>query len=129
MSDWSGNEGVIDMSNPVIHWEIGASDMARLGAFYGELFGWTIAPAGPEYLLVEPSETGIGGGIMQIREGMPPYLTFYVEVPELEASLLRAIELGGSELVPPTEIPKVGRFAMFVDPDGHTVGLLEPTAV
>lgn len=117
------------MSNPVVHWEMGASDMEGLGDFYRELFGWTIAPAGPQYLLVAPSEPGIGGGIMQVSEGMPSYLTFYVEVPELETALLRAIELGGSELVPPTEIPGVGRFALFLDPDGHTVGLLEPMAV
>jgi predicted enzyme related to lactoylglutathione lyase len=113
------------MSNPVVHWEIGATDMKGLGDFYRELFGWNIAPASDEYLLVAPSETGIGGGILQTREGMPPYLTFYVEVPDLEPALLRAGELGGRELVPPTEIPGMGRFAMFLDPEGHNVGLLE----
>jgi len=114
------------MGNPVIHWEIGASDAGRLGAFYSELFDWQITPAGPEYFLVAGGEGGIGGGILQVDEHVPSYLTFYVQVDELEQTMHLAVDLGASELVSPMVIPGVGRFAMLADPEGHTIGLLEP---
>jgi uncharacterized protein len=42
---------------------------------------------------------------------------------EVEESLPPA-ELGGKTIVEPTEIPGVGQFAMFSDPDGNVVGVL-----
>src|SRR4026208_2617669 len=104
------------MPNAVVHWEMGATDLHKLQAFYAELFGWDITPAGPEYSLVAASDPGIGGGILQVSEGMAPYLTVYGEVQELESALQRAAELGASEVVAPTTIPSVGRFALFQDP-------------
>lgn len=114
------------MTNPVVHWEIGAIDAGRLVTFYSDLFDWQITPSGPEYSLVARADGGIGGGILQVDENVPPYLTVYVQVDQLEPALGRAVRLGASELVTPMTIPGVGRFAMFADLEGHTVGLLEP---
>jgi predicted enzyme related to lactoylglutathione lyase len=36
-------------------------------------------------------------------EGMPGHVTFYVEVPDVEAALVRAEQLGGTRLMGPTE--------------------------
>lgn len=116
------------MGAPVIHWEIGATDAAGLVGFYREMFDWRVAPSGPEYFLVTGDEGGIGGGILQVSAGVPPYLTVYVQVADLEPALQRALGLGATEVVPPMTIPEAGRFAMFADPQGHTVGLLEPSA-
>lgn len=113
------------MASPVVHWEIGAADAGRLGTFYRELFDWQVTPAGPEYSLVAGVDGGIGGGILQISGDVPPYLTFYVQVDELEPALHHAVALGAGEVVPPLTVPGVGRFAMIDDPEGHTVGLLE----
>ncbi len=113
------------MASPVVHWEIGAADTGKVGAFYRELFDWQITPAGPEYSLVAGVDGGIGGGILQVGGNVPPYLTVYVQVEELETALRRAVALGGGVVVPPTTISGVGRFAMIDDPEGHTVGLLE----
>lgn len=114
------------MGHGVIHWEIGARDADRVKTFYTELFGWDITPAGPASSLVAPADDGIGGGILQVHEPMPAYLTFYVAVDDVEASLARSIVLGATEVVAPTLIPGVGRFAMFRDPEGHDIGILEP---
>lgn len=116
------------MAHPVIHWEIGARDAEGLKAFYTGLFGWDIEPSGPGYSLVSPDDGGIGGGIMQVNDPVPPYLTFYVQVDDLESSITRSSELGATQVVPPTPIPGVGRFAMFRDPDGNHIGVLEPAA-
>lgn len=114
------------MSHQVIHWEIGATDLDKERTFYAELFGWQITTSGPEYALVPASSPGIGGGIMQVSRDIPPYLTVYVQVSDLEAMLARALHLGATQVVAPTPIAGVGRFALFADPDGHLMGLLEP---
>ena len=44
--------------------------------------------------------------------------------PDLEAALRKAGELGGSTVVPPTEIPNMVTFAIFTDPQGHRIGLI-----
>jgi predicted enzyme related to lactoylglutathione lyase len=93
--------------------------------FYRELFGWEPAGSDPDYRLI-PSDEGIGGGLMRCRDGMPAYVTIYVAVDDLDATLSRVKDLGGTPLVPPTPIPGVGAFALFQDPDGNTVGLLQP---
>jgi uncharacterized protein len=41
---------------------------------------------------------GIGGGIGSVPDGMSGYVTFYVEVPDVEASLAQAEQLGGTRL-------------------------------
>jgi len=106
------------MAHPVINFEIGGRDETRLSDFYSRLFGWDIQAAGPGYRLVPPQDGGIGGGLMKVRDAMQPYVTFYVQVEDLQASLDRAEELGGKRVVEPTDIPGVGAFALFQDLDG-----------
>jgi predicted enzyme related to lactoylglutathione lyase len=110
----------------VVHWEIGGRDLDGLAAFYEELFGWRASSFDPDYRLVEVDE-GIGGGLMRCRDDMPAYVTIYVEVDDLSASLAAAERLGGTPLLPPTPIPGVGRFALFNDPEGNTIGILHPS--
>ena len=111
------------MKRPVVHWEIGGRDLDRTNDFYRELFGWEATGADADYRLVELGE-GIGGGLMRCRDGMPPYVTIYVAVDDLDEALAHVKDLGGTPLVPPTPIPGVGAFALFQDPDGNTIGLL-----
>lgn len=111
------------MSNDVVHWEIGGHDLDKLADFYRGLFGWEASGFDADYRLVERGE-GVSGGLMRCREGMPNYVTFYVAVDDLDATLAHVGELGGQALVPPTDIPGVGAFALFQDPEGNTIGLL-----
>ena len=113
------------MTHPVVHWEIGGRDAERLRAFYVDLFGWKIDAQSPEYGLVETGD-GVGGGIMRTPDGMPPYVTIYVQVLDLDAALRRVAELGGRQVKGPTPIANVGAFALFQDPEGNLIGLLTP---
>ena len=114
------------MARPVIHFEIGAKDATKLNEFYRQMFDWSIDTSMPAYgLIAATGDGGIGGGILQTQPDMPPYLTFYVAVDDLAASLKQAESLGGKTVVPPTPIPGVGSFAMFEDPEGHMIGLLK----
>ena len=115
------------MESPVVHWEIAGRDLDGLATFYGELFGLNAAGADPDYRLVAPGK-GIGGGLMRCRECMPSYVTIYVAVDDLEASLAKATSLGGTAIVPPTPVPGVGSFAMFQDPEGNVIGLMHEEA-
>ena len=113
------------MGNPVVHFEIGGVDGARSRAFYGELFGWAVQTESHGYGVVSTgTPVGIGGGIMQTPEGVPPWVTVYVEVDDLEKSLARAEELGGRRIMGPAPIGEMGDVAMFSDPDGNPIGLL-----
>lgn len=113
------------MTNAVVHFEIGAQDAAKIRRFYTELFGWEFDTSDPGYGVVDDTDGGIGGGIMQIRENIPPYVTFYVATDDLSETLTRAEELGGARVLGPRPIPNVGEFAMFEDPEGHLIGLIK----
>ena len=67
----------------------------------------------------------VSGGIGAVSEpGGTGGVSVYMRVDDLQASLDRAETLGGKALVPPTDLPDgYGRFAMFADPDGNSIGL------
>lgn len=67
----------------------------------------------------------IGGGLMKTPEGLPPYVTIYVGVDDLQVALTRAEELGGTTVVEPTPIPGFGAFAWVRDPGGAVIGLFQ----
>jgi predicted enzyme related to lactoylglutathione lyase len=116
------------MTAPVTWFEITSSDPVRLGDFYRNLFGWSITAADANYHVVDTGggEHAIGGGIGTSEpEGDASAVTVYVRVEDLQATLDAVEKLGGKALVPPTALPDdYGHFAMFTDPDGHTVGLM-----
>jgi predicted enzyme related to lactoylglutathione lyase len=67
---------------------------------------------------------GIGGGIGGAPEGYSGHVTFYVEVPDVEAALTKAESLGGTRMTGPDTVREqvVG---LFNDPEGHTVGVVK----
>jgi predicted enzyme related to lactoylglutathione lyase len=117
------------MGHAVTHFEIGAADDALLTKFYGELFRWDLqAFAGGGYTMVDTrGQEGINGGIGRSQTGAP-WSTFYVETGDLQATLDRVASLGGTTVMPPTELGGGLRIAMFGDPDGLLIGLTETTA-
>ncbi len=115
------------MAHPVVHFEIAGKDGKRLQEFYRALFDWKIEvdPALSYGMVETGGEGGINGGIFAAQGEMPPYLTVYVQVDDLQACLEKAVSLGGKTVVGPTPIPNVGSFAMFHDPEGNLVGLFK----
>ncbi len=111
------------MGRPVVHFEIGSPNTGAASAFFQALFGWQMASHGPATLIDTGSPGGIQGNLAAPEGAQGPYLTFYVEVPDLAATLAMAEKLGGKTLVPPTEIPGMGAFAWFSDLDGNALGL------
>ena len=115
------------MGNPVTWFEIYAPDDERTGSFYGELFGWEVRSF-PEmnYRTFDThAGEGINGGIARTQEGQRPGLVFYAEGEDIQALLDEAVSKGASVAVPVTAIPDMATFAMFVDPFGNTIGLVQ----
>jgi uncharacterized protein len=114
------------MANKVMWFEVVGNDANKLQGFFGELFGWSFKHEdGKKYGITDPEVTGIGGGIGAVPRGS--WSTFYVGVADVKASLKRAVELGGRELMPVTTVPGA-TIAVFADPEGHPVGLVQQPA-
>jgi predicted enzyme related to lactoylglutathione lyase len=114
------------MPNPVIHFEIGSRDSAKASEFYRGLFGWTTEAYGPTQMINTGGEQGIQGHISALGHEPHRYVTVYAQVDDLNAYLKKAESLGGKTMIPPTEVPNMGHFAWFTDPDGNIFGLWKP---
>ena len=120
----------------VVHFEIPADDEGRAREFYREVFGWQLQEM-PEmdYTIVMttaidqqtqlPTEPGaINGGLMKRSSDTPsPVIT--VDVESIDDSMKQIESRGGSVVKPRTEIPGMGAFAYFKDPEGNVLGLWE----
>ncbi len=117
------------MKHPVVWFEVNGDDAKKLHGFYGELFGWKVAVDNPmDYGMVEAEKgRGIPGGIGK-KDAPSPGVTFYVSTPSIDDSLARAKKLGGSTLMPRTQLPGGTILALFADPQGNTIGLVEEAA-
>jgi len=115
------------MGQPIVHFEIMGKDASKLHKFYGDLFGWKVGEAMPDmgnYALVDGASSGLAGGIGEDSDG-DARVTIYAQVPDLQATLDRAVAMGGKVLMQPTEIPGSVTFAMFADPAGNTMGIIK----
>jgi predicted enzyme related to lactoylglutathione lyase len=50
----------------------------------------------------------------------------YVQVASADQIVEKAKKLGANVVAPPNDIPNVGRFAVFIDPNGAALGILQP---
>jgi hypothetical protein len=112
------------MGYPVVHFEVQSKDNAKQQEFYASLFGWKIDADNPiKYGMVDTdSGAGIAGGVGP-TDG-EPRVTFYVRVPDLEATLKDAESKGAKRLMGPTDVPGGPTIAMFADPEGNVIGLM-----
>src|SRR5262245_37641641 len=116
------------MGQPVVHFEIIGRDGERLQSYYSELFGWEIDSDNEMgYGLVQregntnAEGVGIGGGVGRGPEGYDGHVTIYIEVPDGEAALAKADQLGGSRMMGPAGMQPGLVIGMFADPGGHVV--------
>ena len=114
------------MSAPVVHFEINGKDGTALQSFYSDLFEWKLNVM-PQfnYALVENKAAGAGGidgGIGESDQGSS--VRIFVQVPDLQTSVDKAVQLGATVAMPPTDMGMV-QIAMFFDPQGNCIGLVK----
>ena len=126
--------------NPVVHFERPYDDPQRMAAFYQAAFGWQTQALGEEsgnYVLATTTETdergpkragSINGGFFPRKPDWPAqHPSVVIAVDDIRQSIKKIAEAGGKVLGDPMEIPGVGQYVSFMDPEGNRVSILQPT--
>lgn len=124
------------MGYPVVHFEVTGTDGERLKDYYSTLFGWKLNSDNPmAYGIVDGEDNprvggapSIGGGVTQGPDGYPGHVTFYVAVPDVEATMVQAEQLGGTRVMGPETVMEGLTIGLFNDPEGHLIGVIEASA-
>ena len=109
--------------------ELTTPDVPGAKSFYSDVLGWETddQPMGEfTYTVVRPAgggESSGQGGIMPLSPemaaaGATTRWQLYFEVADCDATAAAVTANGGTVVVPASDIPDVGRFAVALDPDG-----------
>lgn len=111
--------------------ELLTRDTAQAEAFYTNLFGWRTATKHDfdmpytEFWAGEAPVGGMMGMDGPQWEKVPNHWMPYIAVADADAAAATASNQGGSVLVPPTDVPTVGRFAVAQDPQGAVISFIK----
>lgn len=130
--------------NRVIHFEIHATDTAKMAEFYRTVFGWEIRKwdnpsidywmvmTGPDVKKGEvAAEPGINGGITGRKgpapKGGEPVSSFVctIGVPSVDEHIKKIESAGGSLALPKMAIPGLAWLAYCKDIEGNIFGIFE----
>ncbi len=121
--------GVLQEENTPVHFELHTRDYDESVEFYRAVFGWD-----PQVLMDTPQfryttyadQTNPRAGIMDasafLPDDVPPHWSVYIAVADVDASLARVVDLGGSVVAPAEDTP-YGRLASAADPTGGVIKL------
>lgn len=125
--------------NPVIHFEMPATDRKRMADFYSKVFGWKTQLLGEEmgnYVLATTTDSddagpkkpgAINGGFFP-KEGETKDLTtsVVISVDNIADHIKIVKKSGGKILGEIMDIPGIGKFVSIEDTEGNRVGMLQP---
>lgn len=121
-------------TNAMCWMELTTKDPAAATKFYVEMFGWEakVMPMGDfDYTLLENQGKQIAGLMPQPKPmaeaKAPSFWTVYFDVADCDATASRAKKLGGEIVMPPTDIPNIGRFAILKDNDRAAFAIIKNT--
>lgn len=117
------------MANPLSHFELMTADPAKCKAFYGAVFDWQFDDgAMPGYTLIDTGTEPTGALFKKPDSAPGVCMNTYFQTHDIDSVLKNVCDNGGTVLVPKTEIPGTGYFAMFTDPEGIPIGLMQPAS-
>jgi len=116
--------------NGAVTWlDLSTPNISGAESFYPELLAWdeverSETPTGV-YYIGKVGDHQVGGMMEQgpELEGMPASWTIMFYVDDIDATVGKVAELGGSVLTPPFDIPGGARIAIISDPTGGMFGL------
>ena len=125
--------------NAVVHFELPYDNRERIARFYQSAFGWKMQMLGPEmgnYVLTTTAEEdavpdgmrgAINGGFFPRDTSKPAqHPSVVVGVPDIQVAMKAVKDAGGEVLGTPMEIPGVGQYVAFHDPEGNRLSMLQP---
>jgi predicted enzyme related to lactoylglutathione lyase len=77
------------------------------------------------YTMFKQGGQKVEGLMQQTKPQAPPQWLPYIEMESVDASAKKDGEPGAKILMPPMDIPTVGRLAVFVEPQGAAVGVFQ----
>jgi predicted enzyme related to lactoylglutathione lyase len=108
--------------NQFVHIEWRSKDLKKLQSFYQSCFDWKFKPWG-DYVGIDTGSKEGGGGMMAATGGIPTGLTPYIRVKDLVAAEAKVKSAGAQVVMSQQPVPDQGTFSIFIDPDGHSMGL------
>lgn len=127
LSALGNNEAAIKerefVGNALAHFELLAADASKLTSFYTQLFEWETNDDNiVGYPVTNTGCVNISGGFSGTTS--PPATVLYFQSANMHNDLARAEASGARTVASVTSIEGV-KFARFLDPYGHTIGLWE----
>ena len=119
-----------------INWfDLTVPDADRVRDFYQAVVGWTVEPLSmgeySDYVMKEPASGEGRAGVCHARgpnSGLPAQWLLYIQVADLDVSMARCVELGGTVLTPVRSGGPQGRYCVIQDPAGAVAALFGPPA-
>jgi predicted enzyme related to lactoylglutathione lyase len=117
-----------------IWYELLTADIGGAKTFYDAVIGWNIQDRSDfpnDYRMIGRSDGKLAGGAMQItdemkRHGARPTWLAYIHSLDVDAQAAAIQRAGGKIMMPPFDIPGVGRVAMVTDPQGAPFYVMKP---
>jgi uncharacterized protein len=111
--------------------DLSTSDPAAAREFYGGLFGWEAADAGPVeetggYAMFTLRGKQVAGIGPLMDPNQPQVWSTYISTDDADAAVARARDAGGQVVVEPMDVMDAGRMAFVAHPAGGYVGLWQP---
>ena len=116
------------------YFDLSVENLKESRQFFENVFGWHFEkmPLPFEYYRIQagdPDEPGIDGGIGEIKDltfgDGKPLSVVTVPVVNLDESISKVKESGGSIVEPKTAIPGVGWYATCAEPGGLIFGMMQ----
>jgi predicted enzyme related to lactoylglutathione lyase len=119
------------MSSRILWLEIASTDIPASAKFYMDLLGWPIVrdeEMDHTMTAFDRGETGVGFTPVDEDQGVAPgSVLAYVDVDDVDAAIAKAKDLRAPVYLDKMEIPTVGWMAIFGDPGGNRIAILQPT--
>ncbi len=120
-----------DESGSCCWFELNTGDTEKAGAFYQQVFGYTVKRSTAPMEYSEFQQDGVSlAGMLQMTpemEGIPPHWLVYFAVNDCAVAVEKAKAHGSVVLYGPMTIPGVGDIACLTDLQGAPIGLIGPT--
>jgi predicted enzyme related to lactoylglutathione lyase len=111
------------MPAPIVFFDIAGPDLQKQKAFYEGVFGWTVSAEGH---LNTPVAAPLPGILrVEAEAGFQPERLLYLGVDDITATLDQIVANGGGVVFPRMAVPGVVILALFTDPAGNRMGLVE----